>query len=174
MLERPVIYVCNIEEMPEHARVLRPRYLASLVTARSQPPTPPEVDGSRHLRLELDDISTPSPGQVLPGAAQIRELIEFLSGCEREAPILLHCIAGVSRSTAAALVALVLDAEGREAEAVDRLGEAAPHAWPNRRIVALADEILSRDGRLVAALDEMILPESIPSLAPLVCLERLG
>jgi hypothetical protein len=75
--------------------------------------------------------------------------------CRRTGPILIHCLAGVSRSTAAALIALALVADGREAEAARRLREAAPHASPNRRIVMLADRLLGRRGRLVLARETM-------------------
>ena len=49
----------------------------------------------------------------------------------------------------------LLDAEGREQEAALALRAAAPHALPNTRIIALADRILGREGRLVAARDAM-------------------
>ena len=67
----------------------------------------------------------------------------------------MHCYAGVSRSMAGGLIALTLDAEGREEETARVLREAAPHALPNARIIALADRILDRQGRLVAARDSM-------------------
>ncbi len=56
---------------------------------------------------------------------------------------------------AAALIALVIKAGGREMEAAYHVREAAPHAWPNQRIIALADEILGCKGRLVAAREAM-------------------
>ncbi len=168
-----MIYVCNLEEMPRHATALRPSYLVSLVSPGSQPPTPPEVAVERHLRLAIHDISEPAPGQVLPEEEHVRRLIDFLRGCERDVPLLLHCFAGVSRSTAAALIALLVDVEGREAEAIARLRRAAPHAWPNARMVSLADRLLGRGGRLVAARAELEFPDEIPTLAPLVSLDRL-
>jgi predicted protein tyrosine phosphatase len=66
-------------------------------------------------------------------------------------PLLVHCYAGVSRSMAAALIALSLEDDRREMEAARILRAAAPHAHPNARIVALADRLLGRQGRLVAA-----------------------
>ncbi len=101
------------------------------------------------------------------------ELIESLRATEPDARVLFHCIAGISRSTAAALIALTLDADGREQEAARQLRLAAPHAHPNRRIIALADEILRRDGRLIAAREAMG-PGDFLSFAPLVELTQLG
>jgi len=168
-----VIYVCSLAEMPRHVRALRPAYVFSLVRDDEQPETPPEIDASRHLRIAIDDISEPTEGCTLPSEHHVGELIESLRATEPDARVLFHCIAGISRSTAAALIALVLDADGREQEAARQLRLAAPHAHPNRRIIALADEILGRDGRLIAAREAMG-PGDFLSVAPLVELTRLG
>lgn len=152
---KKMIYVCSLAEMPEHAASLRPVRLVSLVQAEVQPPTPPGLAAARHLRLEIDDICDPAPGYVLPEAHHVETLIAFLRERALEEPVLLHCVAGVSRSTAAALVALVLDRDGEEVPMARLLRGAAPHARPNLRIVALADRLLGRDGRLIAACEAM-------------------
>jgi predicted protein tyrosine phosphatase len=84
-----------------------------------------------------------------------------------------HCAAGISRSMASALIALVLKAGGREPEAAQSIRVAAPHAHPNRRIVALADEILGLEGRLIAAREAMGPAEPMMH-GPLVRLPLLG
>jgi len=154
-----VIYVCSLEEMPWRAEQLRPSHLVSLVASHEQPPTPPRIAGARHLRLAVDDISEPLAHYTLPDEDHVRLLIGFLhdwrDDCQRTGPILIHCLAGISRSTAAALVALALSAHGREDIVARQLRQAAPHASPNRRIVALADRLLGRGGRLIEARDAM-------------------
>lgn len=157
--------------MPLHARVLQPSHLISLVPQHEQPPTPASIPTERHLRLAIDDISEPFPAHTLPEEGHVRTLIGFLrdwrDGCRTTGPILIHCLAGISRSMAAALIALALDAEGREAEMAWQLREVAPHASPNRRIIALADRLLGRQGRLVRARETMGPAELLPS-GPLV------
>jgi predicted protein tyrosine phosphatase len=150
-----MIYVCGLDEMPLHVRALRPGYLVSLVQPEFQPPTPAEIRADRHLRVAVDDVSEPMHGYVAPGEWDVQKLIDFLRGWPGDEALLLHCYAGVSRSTAAALIALVLNADGREMEAAQLLREAAPHAQPNPRIVALGDRLLGREGRLVAAREAM-------------------
>lgn len=162
-----MIYVCSLEEMPRHAADLRPALLVSLVPEPEQPPTPAGIPAEAHLRLAIDDVADARPGVVCPGEEHVSVLIEALRDRPRDEPVLLHCFAGISRSTAAALVALAIDAHGREAEAAAHLRRFAPHALPNTRIVALADGLLQREGRLIAARDAMG-PAEVLTIAPLV------
>jgi len=150
-----MIYVCNLEDMPRHAAVVKPSHLVSVITSEYQPPTPPGIPAERHLRIVCDDIAEPVPGHVLPQAEHVAELVEFARGWERTAPMLVHCHAGVSRSMAAALTASILHTRADEASIAKHLRSVAPHAHPNRRMVALADEILGREGRLIAAVAAM-------------------
>ncbi|MGF1640601.1 MAG: tyrosine phosphatase family protein [Rhodospirillales bacterium] len=171
------IYVCSMPEMPRHVETLRPSHLVSLVPPLDQPPTPPQIAPERHLRLSIDDITEPLAGYVLPDVYHIATLVDFLMGRADDEPILLHCVAGVSRSMAAALIALTLDAEGQETEMALRLRRAAPHARPNTRMVALADDVLCRDGRLVEACRRMgpatdTLPGPLVRLSPFTDVQR--
>jgi predicted protein tyrosine phosphatase len=147
------IYISSLFEMPVHVRERGVGYLVSVVQPAFQPARPPEVAPERHLRLEIDDISTPVEGAVLPERPHVHRLIEFLRRWPGDEPLLIHCYAGISRSPAAALVALSLWQD--ELEAARALRAAAPHAIPNARLIALADEVLDRRGRLVAAREAM-------------------
>jgi predicted protein tyrosine phosphatase len=65
---------------------------------------------------------------------------------------LIHCHAGVSRSTAAAALILAQAGPDRPARAVfDLVSSIRPRAWPNLRILELGDALLGRDGEIVAA-----------------------
>jgi predicted protein tyrosine phosphatase len=66
--------------------------------------------------------------------------------------MLIHCWAGISRSTAAAYTALCLFRPQADEETLaQELRAASPSATPNRLIVSLADEVLGRQGRMVKA-----------------------
>jgi predicted protein tyrosine phosphatase len=83
----------------------------------------------------------------------VEEFLAFLSAWDRTRPLVLHCYAGISRSTAAAYIAAcALHPDRDEAELAQRLRRLSPSATPNRRLVAVADEVLGRDGRMVAAI----------------------
>ena len=152
---RAVIYVCSLFDMPGCVAAARPSHLVSLLPPEELPGTPPGIPSDQHLRLGLDDISEPAPGLVLPHANHVDELVEFVAGWTAERPLVVHCFAGISRSMAAALIVLAMAHEGREAAAAQWLRRHAPHAQPNRRMVALADRALDRDGRLIAAREAM-------------------
>jgi predicted protein tyrosine phosphatase len=168
-----MIYVCNLIDMPAYVERLAPSHLISLVAPHEQPSTPDGVLAERHLRVEVHDISEPLLGHVLPEHEHVAILIDFLRKWPPDqAPLLVHCVAGISRSTAAALIGLVIKAGGREEEAASALRRAAPHAQPNRRIVALADQLLDCRGRLIAARETMGEAELTP-FGPLVRLPLL-
>lgn len=168
-----MIYVCNLIEMPKHAEALGVSHLVSLVSPDEQPPTPTMIAPERHHRVGIHDISEPLDGHVLPDPEHIAGLIDFVRSWSPEAaPILIHCVAGISRSMAAALITLALKAPGREVEAARHVRQAARHAYPNRRMIAVADELLGCEGRLIEAREAMGPADLLP-LAPLVRLPLL-
>jgi predicted protein tyrosine phosphatase len=106
-----------------------------------------------HLWIEVDDIAEEIDGMIAPGEAHIEELIGFLEKFDRAGPIVVHCYAGISRSTAVAyILACLLSRQLGEREIAKRLRDASPTARPNTRFVALVDTRLKRDGRMVRAM----------------------
>lgn len=153
----PLIYVCPKSKVPKVAAETRPSHLITLLDPADEMPTPEDISGHRHLRLGMHDVTAPSPEHhAPPDEMHVRELIAFAKGWDRSRPMLVHCWAGISRSTATALtIACMLNEPGRETDIARLLRSRAPHAQPNRRLVALADDILGRDGRMLDALDAM-------------------
>lgn len=103
------------------------------------------------------DIIEPDTASVCPEREAIVELLEIGRRLNEAPPaaILVHCHAGVSRSTAAAAILMAQAAPGREAEIPDRLTAIRPQAWPNSRMIRFADELLARDGALIAAVERI-------------------
>jgi predicted protein tyrosine phosphatase len=68
--------------------------------------------------------------------------------------MLIHCWAGISRSTAAAFI-LACDraGAGSEARLARMLRERAKHADPNRLMVRIGDDLLGRRGKMVDAIE---------------------
>jgi predicted protein tyrosine phosphatase len=151
-----IAIVCGLSEVERLVAVRSPSHVITLLDPATTIQTPRGVAPERHLRLGLNDINEPMEGLVMAEAADVAQLLEFGRTWDEASPILIHCWAGISRSTASAFVLAcerspAVD-ERRIALAMRRI---APHALPNRRIVALADEMLSRRGRMVDALQAM-------------------
>jgi predicted protein tyrosine phosphatase len=92
----------------------------------------------------------------VPCKEHVSDLVQFALEWDRKAPLLIHCWAGISRSTAAAFISLcALNPKADEHELARALRRASTTAYPNRRLVALADAALSRQGRMVAAVEHI-------------------
>ena len=125
-----------------------------VVTLGSEPPAalPDGYDATR-LSLTFNDIVEPHEGLVAPGENHVQQLLDFAKGWPMDAPLLIHCYAGISRSTAAAyIIASALNPALDESELAGLIRSLSPSATPNIRLVALADDILGRQGRMVAAI----------------------
>ncbi|MFO1088351.1 MAG: protein tyrosine phosphatase [Hyphomicrobiales bacterium] len=127
-------------------------HVVSLLSPSMTPPTL-KVGAGRHLHLTMHDIDAPADGFLAPEAHHMETLIAFVEGWQPDAPLLVHCFAGISRSTAAAYTAMCLLSEpGEEQALAAELRAQSPQATPNRRMVALADDLLGRQGRMVDAI----------------------
>ncbi len=148
------VIVCPFDSLDQACCAHRPTHIVSLLSPGA--PQPALTGSAAQLHLRFNDIAGPQDGLIPPDAAHLRQLIDFLDGWDRRAPVLIHCWAGVSRSTAAGYVAANLrDGPGAEAALARRLRAAAPFATPNRLMVSLADTQLRRGGAMTAAIDDI-------------------
>jgi predicted protein tyrosine phosphatase len=106
------------------------------------------------IRLEFHDDT----GEIGPQRWHVEQVIDFGRQVAHEGGrLLVHCEAGISRSSAAALTLFATWlGTGKEQEAVDKTYAVQPHAWPNSQLVEHADELLGRDGALIAVVDKAI------------------
>lgn len=140
-----------VSPLPQVERLLaehRPSHLVMLAS----PGAEAAFEAEHRLDLRFNDIAAPREGLVAPSLEHVEALLTFSKGWSGARPLLIHCWAGVSRSTAAAyVVACARTAPGREAAWAARLRDAAPTATPNPLIVAHADRLLDRDGAMIRA-----------------------
>ena len=149
----PRLHVCSLALIAEIVAKTGARSLVTLLSPGTDIERPIAIRPERHLHLAVSDIVEPTPGQVLPDAAHLDQLLGFVHAWDRAAPMLIHCFAGVSRSTAAAYIAACALKPNRDEFAVARaLRAASPTASPNTRLVALADDKLGRRGRMSEAI----------------------
>ncbi|HJM90409.1 MAG: dual specificity protein phosphatase family protein [Alphaproteobacteria bacterium] len=148
-----MLFISSWRTMEARAVELGATHILSLLGIEGVPDTPDGMDPARHLHIEVDDVPASFAGDIAPTFEHVTELLDFSTAWDRQGPMIVHCYAGVSRSTAAALTILCQYNPGREMEAAQALRRAAPHAKPNRRIIAIADRLLGSDNRLVEAVD---------------------
>jgi predicted protein tyrosine phosphatase len=129
-------------------------HLVSVLNAHLLPPTPPSIDPARHLKLAVSDVVDADGSSRHPLADGLDRLIGFAAAWDGSAPMLVHCFSGLNRSTAAAYILVcALNPDTPETLIAHRLRQASDTAAPNRIMVAVADQMLDRGGKMAAALD---------------------
>jgi len=115
--------------------------------------------GAGHKVFVFDDLISVSeechrPGmQHAPTMNDIRQVLEFTETFTDEDKVLIHCHGGLCRSTSVAVLALIQHGATPE-EAIDKVIEVRPPAWPNELIISLGDVALKQDGALMAHMNE--------------------
>ncbi len=150
------IHVCSLARVPETVRATGARSLITLIDRGTTVSRPFEISADRHLFVAVSDIVKHMDGHILPSDAHVGELLDFVRQWDRADPILIHCFAGVSRSTAAAFIAAcALSPHRDENEFAQAIRLYSPTATPNARLVAVADAMLERRGRMTAAVQKI-------------------
>jgi predicted protein tyrosine phosphatase len=149
-----MIHVCSLARLHQTVDDIGARHVVSLIGDEASLVRPARVPVENHLWLRLHDISTPLDGYIMAGEEQVAELIRFVKRWDRSAPLVVHCYMGISRSTASAYASVcALNPDRSETDIAQSLRAASPTATPNIRIVSLADKLLGRQGRMIAAIE---------------------
>jgi predicted protein tyrosine phosphatase len=149
----PTLHVCPLSCLHDTVAATKASHVVTLINVGSKVERPASIAAERHLFIGVSDILEPLEGHILPEAQHMEQLLAFVRAWGRESPLVFHCWAGISRSTAAAYISACALVPERDEHAIARaLREASPSATPNARLVALADDILGRGGRMVDAI----------------------
>jgi predicted protein tyrosine phosphatase len=149
---RARLHVCSLARIDAMIEETGARSLVTLLNHGTPVTRPVLIPPERHLFIAMSDIVDPMDGHILPAETHVNELLGFVGDWDRAEPLLIHCFAGVSRSTAAAFIAAcALNPARDEGEIAAAIRAASPTATPNARLVAVADDILGRSGRMNAA-----------------------
>lgn len=151
------------ELLPHHICGIAELGTAPLSTARRvisildpDAPEPPELRDLQAavLTLHFDDVITNEGPYQAPTRADIERMLAFDRDHSTGDTLVVHCTAGISRSTAALTILLAQRRPGCEPEIFEELRAIRPVAWPNSLMIALADDILGAGGQLVRELRE--------------------
>lgn len=147
--------ICGIPELADHAQSRVTHVLSILDPTEPDPAAFADFPPHERLTLRFDDVIAPLPGYVAPTPQHVEQLLDFGRGIGATdlATLLIHCHAGVSRSTASAAALLLQAFPDAKPDAVfEHIGRIRPQAWPNSRMVAFADTALGLRGAASGAL----------------------
>lgn len=148
------LIVSPLSQLDETWRLRQPSHVIGMLAPSTEQP---ELEGhaaDRRLMLSFHDINGPMDGYIAPDVAMVSSVLEFARGWDGRTPMLIHCWAGISRSTATAYILACERNPGMtELHIAQRLRAASPMATPNRLMVQIADDLLGRGGRMVDAID---------------------
>jgi predicted protein tyrosine phosphatase len=150
------IIVCPLRHVAQVIEARAPSHVVTLLGPETADPPCAGIPAAQRLILKFHDITAPMPGYHPPVRATVEAVLAFGATWEAAAPLLIHCFAGISRSTAAAyILACEYAGPGFEAALASQLRGASPTATPNSLMIALADDILGRNGRMIAAIQDI-------------------
>jgi len=148
------VTICGIDELGFHCAAGVTHVLSILDPGWPEPDAFAAFDPHRRLELRFHDVIDAEPGCIAPESLDVEQLLTFGRDLTpaRDTHLLIHCHAGVSRSTAAATLILAQTRPDRPAEeALLAVVRQRPRAWPNLRILEFGDALLERGGEIVEA-----------------------
>lgn len=149
----PAVHVCPLSLIEKTVLAAEASHLVSLINLDTPVRRPSVIAEENHLFIGINDIVEPQDGLIAPAEEHVTRLIEFGGTWDRQRPMVIHCYAGISRSTAAAFITLCATRPERDERAIaTKLRAASRFATPNTRLIALADDLLGRRGRMVDAI----------------------
>lgn len=149
----PTLHVSSLSRLHETVAAVGASHVVTLINANTVVERPPSIAPERHLFLGMSDIVVAVDGHILPADDHLTRFLRFVEAWDQAAPLVIHCWAGISRSTAGAYIAAcALNPALDEDELAASLRAASPSATPNARLVALADDRLGRSGRMTRAI----------------------
>lgn len=143
-----MIAVSSLNHLVPVVRRTKPSHILSLLSPNQDAPREIRTTQAAKLHLSFNDITEARPDLIMPSAAIVEEILTFSRSWSDEQPLLVHCWAGISRSSAAAYIIACDRNPDREEEIAIELRRRAPFATPNRLMIELADDILARNGRM--------------------------
>ncbi|MBA2402065.1 MAG: dual specificity protein phosphatase family protein, partial [Bradyrhizobium sp.] len=100
-----MLHVCSLAALPDTVKATGASHVLTVMANVDQVMRPVSVLEANHLRVSMDDITEVMDGFLAPSDAHIEKVLNFVRGWDRSAPMVVHCYAGISRSTASAFAA---------------------------------------------------------------------
>lgn len=147
------LIVCSLSAIHDVAAQTGASHMLTVISSGSDVQRPASIAAKDHLYLEFNDITAPAHGLVPPSPADVEKILAFGQSWDQRAPMIVHCWAGVSRSTAAGYILSHALTPGSNPHDLARLLRSrAPWASPNGRMVGFADDLLGAGGQMRQAI----------------------
>jgi predicted protein tyrosine phosphatase len=154
--------ICGLDELDGQCVSGITHVLSILDPGWPEPEPLRQFDLNRRLKLNFHDVIEPIAGWIAPERWDVELLLAFGRNLDEETGdgglkpsdthLLVHCHAGLSRSTASAILLLAQREPHRAAlDIVSHIIRLRPRAWPNLRIIEIGDELLGRDGEIITS-----------------------
>jgi predicted protein tyrosine phosphatase len=102
----------------------------------------------KHLYVEVSDVAEAMDDYIVPNETHLNQVLDFTRDLTDADRLLVHCFAGISRSTALAIGILIQHGMTPEA-AVAYVENIRPCLYPNTRFIQLIDARFRLHGTLV-------------------------
>lgn len=150
------IIVCPLSKLAETYELHQPSHLVTIINEEAQVPVPKSILPTNYLRLSFNDITEQRDSLTIANKSHLLQLLEFAQKWDRQQPLLIHCYAGISRSTAAAFIlSKLFNPERHEDDLAEELRKLSPSATPNMRLIKLADKYFNSEGRMISAIEKI-------------------
>jgi predicted protein tyrosine phosphatase len=148
------IIICGLSELPGHAEAGVSHVVSILDPIWPDPDEFSRWETHRRVVWRFDDVVEAGAGYKAPARRDVEAILALGAELAKEPvrQLLIHCHAGVSRSTAAAVILMAQPNPGREREVFAELARVRPRSWPNALMLRLADTLLERDGSIIREL----------------------
>ena len=151
-----MLHVCSLAHLPGTVQATGASHVITVMADVAQVKRPASILEDNHLVISMDDIIEQAEGFTAPALEHVERVLSFGHSWGRAAPMVIHCYAGISRSTASAFaIACALNPARSEQQIAQAIRKASPSAQPNRLIVSHADQLLGREGRMLRAIDDI-------------------
>ncbi len=151
-----MLHVCPLSRLEDTLSSASPSHVLSLVSPGTEVNLPAKTKPAHHLVLKFNDIAQARDGLLAPNRTHVERMLDFSRDVAHKGSLLVHCWAGVSRSTAAAYVIACSTLPNTDERALaQHLRKVSPVATPNPLLISLADTLLHRNGRMIQSINEL-------------------
>jgi len=124
-------------------------YIISILSPGESFPVFNDIKNTNHLKLSFNDITCQKKNLIEPALYHVENILNFSKKCSKNETLLIHCYAGISRSTAVALILYSYYKKDIKADFIaKKFRSLSPFANPNSLLLKLGDHLIGNNNVL--------------------------